>query len=255
MSKKVRKNLKMELVLKEREQLIQNITNIDALLDDQLSTEEQEQLRKTLNDRMSFRASVNWVQPLIEDSLSEIPNKLSLLIEELDRGFPIIEDEEQTEDQQYKQLSQRIKAQAIIKMHIDGSLILHALGRNSAAIIELHGVLERQAIQRLVSLLTPPTMNKLGLRLIERSTLSELSSMLHDSDIINKEDMKFAQRLTTIRNGLAHRNTKILSNAVLSGKEVRQFEIDTAISEIDFHSILIKAIQLLIKLLKWEEEN
>jgi len=138
---------------------------------------------------------------------------------------------------------------------LDSSLILYALGRNGAAIVELHSVLERQAIEKLAKLILLPEKIDIGRRTLDRLTLKDLASMLQDCGILNKDDIKFVEKISKLRNGLAHRNPTGISNAMLSGQALLEVEIDSVLSELDYISYTIAAIRFLIKVLDWEESE
>jgi hypothetical protein len=98
-----------------------------------------------------------------------------------------------------------------------------------------------------------PEKIKTGLKLIERLTLPDISLMLRDCDLLDNEDVKFAQKLNKIRNGLAHRNTKVISNAVYSGRELSDVAIDFVMEEVNFIPFAVGAVKLLVKLMDWDK--
>ncbi len=132
--------------------------------------------------------------------------------------------------------------------------ILYALGRNGSAIIELHSILEREAIEKLARVIIVPEHIDIGRKSLERLTLQDLAFMLHDYGTLNRDDVKFAEKLSKLRNSVAHRNLKGVSNAVLSGQEIRDTELNAILAEVDYISYAIRAIRFLAKILDWDED-
>jgi uncharacterized protein YutE (UPF0331/DUF86 family) len=255
MKKKARKNIKRELAEKERERLLKEVENIDAVLDGKMSEEESLALLNRINQIFSFDDSVSWLQPFIEDNLSDIQARLKSLVDAFDSEFTTSFSVDNLAEEEQVKYFRRAKAKFLVNLFIDGSVLLYALGRNGAVLIELHSIVERQAIEALSEQILLPEKIEIGLKLIERLTLPDISLMLRDCGLIDNDDVKFAQRLNKIRNGLAHRNTKVISNAVYSGRKVSDVSIDFVMEEVDFIPFAVGAVKLLVKLIDWDELN
>lgn len=255
MSKAKDTNLKRKLLLEERRRLLDEIGRLDVLLEGELDSEETSVLYEQVTRSFSFKESVDWLQPFIEHSLSEVEDRLNEFVNALENEFPGPNDLYDLFQQNPDMLLERARVNIILKLFIDGSLILYAFGRYGAAIIELHGTLERQAIERLTKLILLPERVEIGLKAIERHTLPDVTIMLRDCGILDKEDVKFAQKLNRLRNGLAHRNAKVVSNVLLSGQGLLDADLESAVSDSDYIPLAIGTIRLLTKILEWYEET
>jgi hypothetical protein len=250
---KERKNLKRELALKEHEHLLKEVEKLDAMLEGKLSPKDVSALLDRLNTGRAFSESVSWLKPLIEDSLSDIQVRLDNLVNALEQEFPTSYSVENQSEEEIEKFMRRTKAATIVKHYVDSALILYALGRNGAALIDLHAAIERQSIETLAEQIFLPEKRGIGLTLLERKTLKEFSGMLQDCNLINDEDVKYAEKLNKLRNGLAHRNTKVTSNSVFSGRELLEVDIDSVMSDVDYIPYMIGAINFLIKIMEWNE--
>jgi len=197
-----------------------------------------------LYKKVSFNEYENWLEALIRHSLSKVQDRLGELIKKLEDEFPISDIHDATDD--IKGLHARLNAHVIIKTDLLSSLVLFTLDMNGPAFIELHSVLERQAIDKLDELISMPSNIKARLGIPERYRLQELASMLKDYEILDEKDVEFARQLSTLRDGLAHRNINKVSNAVFSGKSLD--DIDFAASGVDYISFAIRAIHFLMKI-------
>lgn len=174
----------------------------------------------------------------IEKNLPGIKNKFDNFIDTFNKEFPL----ENIED--------RGRAEAITWALMDVPLVLYCLGMNGAAIIELHSIIERFALRETITNLTIPSKKSIATRLVERCTLSDFASILFDLRIFDRDDLKFVKKLSKIRNGLAHKNPKIISDVVYSGKKISFLDIDSVITNIDCVPLIIKTIRLMIKMSK-----
>jgi hypothetical protein len=251
MGKKVRNDPKRDSMLREREDILKQVDEIDSILEGKQTIDESS-LKERLFTKYSFSKCVNWLEPFIQQSLFPMQGRLENLSSSLEIEFPwpinthILEKEDQTK------LFDRFKAYTIIKLFIDSSLILFALGKNGPAIIELYSVLERQSIEKIVKLVLLSEKAEVGRRIIERLTLGDLVLILLDCGILDRDDIKYSEKLIKLRNGLAHRNPQKISNVVLSGEEIRDADIEAVIAEVDYIPYAIGSIHILIKILDWE---
>lgn len=77
--------------------------------------------------------------------------------------------------------------------------------------------------------------------------------ILQNLGIFDEEDIKFAEKLTALRNGLAHKNPRRISNMLLSGKKISVLDIDSVMSKHDCVTLIIKTIHLMVKMSKAED--
>ena len=102
---------------------------------------------------------------------------------------------------------------------------------------------------KTVKHLVVPSKSSLTFRVLERRTLSDLA-LLCDLGVFDKKDVKFAKKLNTLRNGLAHKNPRVISNLLYSGKEISVLDIDSVITKVDCTPLIIRTICLLVKMSK-----
>ncbi len=256
MSKEARKNIKRELAVKEHESLLKDVEIIDSILKGgEISHEDSLMLFNKFVQRCSFSESVSWLQPFIESGLLGIQARLDKLVEALNQEFSSSISIENHSEQEVDRYFGQTKAYALIKLKLDGSILLYSLGRNGAALIELHAVMERECVEAVATRVIQPEMTEIGLKLIERLTLPDLSVVLRDCGVADDKDVKFAQNLNKLRNGLAHRNTKVISKAVCSGKEIPEADIDFVMQDVDYISFVLGATNFLVKIMDWEESD
>jgi len=147
-------------------------------------------------------------------------------------------------------LEDRGRADALTWALMDGPLVLYAIGMNGSAIIELHGILERFVLRETVNHLADPSKRSPTYRVLKRRTLSDLASMLCDLEVFDREDVKFAEKLNALRNGLAHKNPEVISKLLFSGKEISFLDIDSAIGKFDCVPLIVGTIRLLVRMSK-----
>lgn len=177
----------------------------------------------------------------IEDSLPVARSRLEKFTDAFDKEFPA---DTHPED--------RGRAEAITWALMGGPLVLYALEMNGSAIVELHGIFERFALRETINHLVTPSNRSLASRVFERLTLPDVASTLHDLGILGKEDVKFAKKLNRLRNGLAHKNPRVISNMAHSGKKIHILDIDSVMIKFDCVPLIIGTIQVLIKMSKTE---
>jgi hypothetical protein len=187
----------------------------------------------------SFEESINWVSSFLDQSLSQTESRLKELVKLLNQGFPIADEHS---------LKERLLAATIVKLDIDNAILLYAVGRTGAAIVDLYGVLESRAKEKLAALVFRTEMYEFGLEILKRDTLRGFSTLLQRFGLLRKDDVKFAERITNVRNGLAHKNASIVSKALFSGKTVEISEIDSLMLDIDISPYVIGTIKYLIRL-------
>lgn len=131
----------------------------------------------------------------------------------------------------------------------DGPLLLYAIGMNTSAILELHSILERFSLREVSKILAKPLQESVLKKTLERYTLPGLAKILHnDLDILDDKDVNYAESLNKLRNGIAHRNERVISNALLSGRTISQLDIDHEVNKIDIKPHLLGGIVFLYKL-------
>ena len=132
---------------------------------------------------------------------------------------------------------------------LDTPLILFGMNMHSAALMEIHSILERFVIRHVVEILTKPKNQDISTKIIERLTLSDLAPILQNLNVLDNEDLKFIEKLSKLRNGVAHKNAKVISNVANSGKLIPVLDIESVVNKIDFIPIVIGTIKIFNKLM------
>ena len=248
-----KENIKRRFALQERDKLLDLVGAIDTVIASGIEETESRALLERMKTQFAFTQSINWLKSSVDGRLPDIEHRIDGLATALEAKFPWPD-----ETSNLKQLAERvvkqIVAQQVTQLFLDTSLVLYILGWNGPAIIELHSVLEREAIEELVVLLFQPDKIEIGYRVMGRRTLQELAPLLQECGVLDDDDIKFVQRLGKLRNGLAHKNAQLISNVVFSGKEIGVGDIDWAISNVDYIPLAIDAICLLMKVKGIERE-
>jgi hypothetical protein len=138
---------------------------------------------------------------------------------------------------------------AILVTALDTSLELFFLGKNSSLFVELQGVLERFCYNALCDILPVDMQNsKLIIRtMMDKKTLKDYAEYLEILNIWTETDKRFAERLTAIRNGIAHKNAELVSKYLSDGKQKHYLSIDTLTDKADCIHYIIDILKLMIK--------
>ena len=245
-------SLKTDLILNERDSLIKLIAKIDEILDSDIEPNDIGNFLKQMIERFSVSSAIEWLQPIIEQSRLDIEKKLNQLTKVLDKEFHcpsnligIIHPNKQIIETKFLE---QIKANLIVRLYLDNSIILYALGKNGAAIIEMYSILERQTIEKLSNTFILPEKKGIGQKILDRLTLKDVAGLLKDSEILDTDDIKFVNKINKLRNGFAHRNLEAISKAILSGKQLKEYEIDSLPSDQEYIQYVLQAIRYLIKI-------
>lgn len=174
----------------------------------------------------------------IEKSLKTKEEKISKLTLEIDKKYP--------PESYIRGLYDSISA-----MSFDTAHSLYLLNNNSALIIELQGLLERYCLNALNDILP---INDLAKSVIEdafdKKTLKDVANHFEKLTIWSKEDKEFALELTNLRNGIAHKNTEIVSKSKLvksDGQSRHPESIHSLMSKVDCSVFIVQTIELIIK--------
>ena len=188
--------------------------------------------------------AIESITSVLEDGLPRYKVRLTRFMKEFNTVFP--------KDQA---LESRVRAEALTWALMDVPLFLYAVGLNGAAITELHSILERLTIRELAEHLSSPRKKETINRIIERYALLDLVQILAEMELIEKEQVKYVKKLSKLRNGIAHKNPLVISNALLSGKRISFLDIDATISKVECVPLLIEGIRYLVRLSKNTKKN
>lgn len=143
----------------------------------------------------------------------------------------------------------RAPAEALTWALYDSVISLYANGNNSFVIMEIHSILEKYSIRDLPIVLTENKIVQSIIKdLIDRKNLSNIAVYFGRLDVWSKTDLKYVERLARIRNGIAHKNEKLISKAINSGNETHHLDIESIVNELDTCELIITSIKLCVKL-------
>ncbi len=137
-------------------------------------------------------------------------------------------------------------ADGIIYAIFDEPLTLYALSMNSLCIIELHGIMERSLLREVPSLISAKGMENHISKLLERKTLLDLSKILQGIKIFDEDDLKLIKKLKDLRDGIAHKNSKLISETLHGSNPQHIHDVD--ISDPLTITLILSCIRLLTKL-------
>lgn len=197
---------------------------------------EEELENETKKKLLTINKTIQELIYLIKNDIPTAQDKLEKFINAFEDEFPL------------ENAHCRGGAEALTWALMDGPLVLYALGRNGSAIIELHSILEAFSAREIVSLFPTPIRETIKTRVIRRCTLEDLAIILCDFGIWDKNDIKFVEKLNKLRNGITHKNPKLISNTVCSGKMISILDIDSKMADVNCIPLIVRTIHLLFKM-------
>lgn len=143
----------------------------------------------------------------------------------------------------------RATCEVLTWVMLDTPMELYYIGNSSAVFVELHGFLERMALIELSKRIAKDEMSKKIIsKLTERKTLVEISDGFVELGIWNDEDIKFVKKLSNVRNGIVHKNIKLVSKYLSDGKSTYIGQIDEITKKVDCIPYILNTLELLVKL-------
>ena len=212
-------------------------------------TKEKQESKELSNliEKKIIRRSLN-----VEDRLFELQNKLqkelkkgdkryNKLTTEIDKKFP-------------PKTAKRGYFDGIASIVFDTAFELYFIGNNSALIIELQGLLERFCLNAIIDLIP---INELTKEIVndgfEKKTLKDIAPYFKMLKVWEEADVKFALKLNQIRNGIAHKNGKIVSKYLNDGKQNHPESIHEITAKVDVIPYILSTMELIIKATKVAE--
>lgn len=129
------------------------------------------------------------------------------------------------------------------------ALELYYIKNNSALFVELHGLLERIAVDKMCDFIS---VNKeariILLDAFSKKTLNEVAEYFQTINIWDNADIAFAKRLTKIRNGIAHKNAKLVSKNLSDGKQASITSINEITKKTDVIPFVLQTIGMILKI-------
>ncbi len=190
------------------------------------------------NDNFFLEETIRATTDIFENGFPQIKERLQKFVNAFDEAF------------HHNNKDARNTAQTLMWILFPSTIFLYATNLNGAAITEIHSVLELFTIAVATRQIASDERYKNIHNRIERYTLPDAVKVLVDLDLLTKDDLKFAKKLNNLRNGLAHKNAKKVSNAILSGRELNALDITSTMATIDCIPLILNAIKYLLKLLE-----
>lgn len=81
--------------------------------------------------------------------------------------------------------------------------------------------------------------------------MSDISKHFVTLGIWSKGDLNFIQRLSKIRNGIAHKNELIISKVLNNGKETHYLNIESLADNHESVDYILQSVKLLVKLIEY----
>lgn len=177
----------------------------------------------------------------LEKELKKGDKRYEKLINEIDKTYP-------------PKSAKRGYFDGISSIVFDTAFELYFIGNNSALFIELQGLLERFCLNALIDLIP---INEITKEIVDdgfgKKTLKDIAPYFKKLNAWDESDVKFALKLTQIRNGIAHKNGEIVSKYLGDGKQSHPETIHELTSKIDIIPYILSTMDLIIKSTKLAE--
>lgn len=188
------------------------------------------------DDDLSISKTLSELQSSVEHSLPSMRARLDVFLEAFNTSF--------------HGAHESGSAVALTWALMSGPITLYALELNGAALIELHAILERFALRDLSEYVAKPKQRQVFDMLVDRRGLLDCAIAYVKLGVWDKKDQKFCIDLNRVRNGVAHKNPRTLSNALRTGRPLQILDIDQELAHVDVVPYILATIRLLIKLSK-----
>jgi hypothetical protein len=190
---------------------------------------------KIMNKSLQVENRLIEIRKDLENQLKKGEKRYKKLMVEIDKKYP-------------PKTPKRGSFDGISSIVFDTAFELYFIGNNSALIIELQGLLERFCLNALFDLLP---INSDAKEVItdgfSKKTLKDVATYFKTFKLWDESDVKFALKLTQIRNGIAHKNTSIVSKYLGNGKQNHPESIHQITSKIDSIPYILTTMDLIIK--------
>lgn len=175
------------------------------------------------------------VQETIENSIAPGRKRFTELLKQLDARFP-------------PDTPSRGSADGITYFLFDSAFELYFIGNNSALFIELQGLLERFCINKACDFIAVDDIAKSILEdSFSKKTLNDIADYFQTISLWTTDEVKFARKLTQIRNGIAHKNGELVSKHLGDGQKKLMTSIDDITKKVDAVPFIIQTIELIVK--------
>ena len=131
----------------------------------------------------------------------------------------------------------------------DSAFELYFIGNNSALFIELQGLLERFCLNKACDFIAVDDIAKSILEdAFSKKTLNDVAQYFKTISLWTEDDVRFAKKLTHIRNGIAHKNGELVSKHLGDGQKKLLTSIDEITKKADAIPYILTTIELIIKI-------
>ena len=131
----------------------------------------------------------------------------------------------------------------------DNIFELYYIGNNSALFIELQGLLESFCIDKSCEFLAVnEEARQILMDAFSKKTLNDVADYFKSISFWTDDEVKFAKKLTAIRNGIAHKNIELVSKKLGDGKQQSRSSIDDLTKKTNVIPYVLKTIELLMKI-------
>lgn len=176
------------------------------------------------------------VQESIINSIEPGKKRFVKLQKELDKKFPV-------------NTAKRGAADGLTYFLFDSAFELYFIGNNSALFIELQGLLERFCLNKACDFIAVDDIAKnILVDSFSKKTLNDIAEYFKVISLWTDDDVRFAKKLTQIRNGIAHKNAELVSKHLGDGKKSLLTSIDDITKNVETIPYIINTIELIIKI-------
>ncbi|CAL2076609.1 hypothetical protein [Tenacibaculum sp. 190524A02b] len=197
--------------------------------------------KKIIQRSLNVENRLVELQKKLEKELKKGDKRYNKLISEIDKKFP-------------PKTPKRGFFDGIASIVFDTAFELYFIGNNSALIIELQGLLERFCLNTIIDLIP---INDITKEIVsdgfEKKTLRDIAPYFKLLGVWEESDVKFALKLTQIRNGIAHKNGKLVSKHLGSGQQSHPESIHEITAKVDIIPFILSTMELIIKATKVAE--
>ncbi len=130
---------------------------------------------------------------------------------------------------------------------LDQPVLLYSIGLNGPAMVELCSVFEwwaKVSVMRHLNL-SGSTLK----RIFDFESLPDLCDILKEKGILDDKDVLFTRKLSSLRNGVVHKNERTVSNAVLSGRKIGPTDIDSELRKMDILPYIMETTRIMTKMM------
>ena len=178
---------------------------------------------------------IGEVTDTISKSVVKGRQRMKKLLEQIDNEFP-------------EGTTQRALFDGVTYHLFTNAYQLYYIGNNAALFVELQGILERVCINKICVLLSVgKDVEPIMFDAFSMKTLKDIAEYFHKLNIWDKDDVTFAERLTNIRNGLAHKNATKVSKLLGNGKDKSLHSITEVTNKSNMIPYIIQTTELVVK--------